>query len=269
MDTKQQSNQPKNPMEKPSGNSFPHFSVNEWIALAGVLILAVSFFWELGYWHAFRISLEEIPLSLESTIVALMPSLVFPVTMALGYGFAGAFLAKDKNDLRDSGMPNWVKKLGTESINGLMIAMVLVYFFSVLLRAYELGEIGIGTLWVIFVLFTMHIIINVYKSKSAFIFFLLFISSSYVFIEGWSAAVESIKNPRLVQLYVANGSAEKKEDLVILRSNNDFVFAYNPKKKKVKVMPWRKVSLIAYDSTPDDGAIEIPPFLLFKDEDRK
>ena len=268
-DATEKTEQPEKAEENGAGKPglFSRFYIAEWIAIAGVMVIAISFVWEWGYWSSFGISLAEIPMSVEnlaSSILVWVPELFLPVA-ALGMwaylGFrTGSQVAEAKEAvevLRQKNIKDWARVI---SINHIWIPRVLIMssILAPLVLQYIAGKIYIIYIWSIVGLAVAFVISKKYNTKSAFVSFVVVFMCIYVYIQACASAFQDVENPAMIAQLHMDDDKIKEKSVIVLRNSADFVFAYDVDSEKLDIIPWRMIAFINYQTVPKDAVYKIP-----------
>ena len=279
-DATEKSEQPKATVENGEDKSglFSPVSVAGWFAIGGVLIIAISFVWEWGYWSFFGVSLAEIPMSVEnlaSAIFAWMPFfLLAAMTMSVFFmQLVPSFREYTEVFLQMKSMPNedqrlWVRIILaiTPAVLIIMIAVIPImgiYFLYPELSAllpYGLFLAILG-FYSLFRFFSVHFIVWVMFSAAVLIW-AIFGMARFV------ASEDIIYGPRAHIDIRLETNDEIMKRMIILRNSHDFIYAYNPTSQKLLIVPWDMVRRITYNAEIDTP-IRMPSiFRLRKKEDK-
>ena len=267
----------ENGEDKGKPGRFSSISIAEWLAIGGVLIIAISFAWEWGYWSFFGLSLVEIPMLIEnltSVVFAWMP--LFLVTAMTLFTTFLWVLPHLHDWVKVSKATDEVKK----SEQGILIRAV-----DVLSPAFFI--IGIGGLLLFGSSFVFPALTEIFPySECLFAIFaytmlrffrMHFFIVQVIFCVGmlmWVAfsaarfsASEDIVYASCASIEIkVNGEFMKKE-MLVLRSSQDFIYAYSSANKKLSILPWRLIERISYDVEVDAPVRTFSIFQRNKDKD--
>ena len=264
-------------------SSFPRLYIAEWIAIAGILIIIISFVWEWGYWNAFGLSLAEIPISVEdlaSSVLDWVPALLlvaalFTLVIFISkISFFSNMLDRLPNKEKTFALRNACQIAGNEKEASqwsqyhymmmfnwwLMIAAPI----ALLLVQIIIGEvILISMLFIVFMLGNLLVPLIVNKINSdyeviAMDVFKFFLLLAYIFIFGQSSAFTDVNDhSSRTTLTVMTSNGIQDKEMIVLKSNNNFVFAYDENVKKLIITPWRSIISTDFNSVPNFGKYDI------------
>lgn len=240
-------------------NRLLQFSIAEWIAVLGILTVVISFIWEWGYWGGFGVSFAEMPMSLEnlaSSMLAWFPQLWFPVASLVFFMVSVRRVQSNFN--------LWV-------IFAILL-LLIKFVVSHLIAIFTEGVVSYVVIWLL--LMGILMVPRAMNSIPDGIWGSLFIALvlSYFYVAAQDAAYNDV-NGGLSRAYVSfteNGNAEKKE-MIVLRSNSDFIFVYDLNAEEMTVLSWENVSSVTFPSAPKNY-FEIPflaDILSDNDEEQK
>ena len=252
---------------------LPPASIRQWSAvtsalifIAGTLIIAISFFWEWGYWSFFGISLTKVPMSIENltnAFLAWMP-LFLKVAISLSFMALIWWLVDRKNYGKEKSMLAQFSansKNSHEEVHAVHVAHRVFYMFSVFMA------IGVP-----FVLSTPEIFEHfsnwtLVRFAASFLFFyaiFAFYRVSYIIWIIFYAAYAAIIFFSMAQIaafedssgicasiHIKGESEIQQLQAVVLRHNHDFIYAYDPLNEKILIWARETVKHISYDAEVD------------------
>ena len=253
-DAMKKNEQPEALAEKFGKGWLLRLSVTEWVAILVVSIILCSLLWELGYWGTFRISLSEIPLSLESVASVVSSGFVWMLMwclpLLLVWPLSVISMPKEKKQrVRRSNFAHllmWVYFIGFAFLCGTQI------YYEAQVHPYT----ALVTVMLLMVLIIYSIPLRVFnsaaKNKIKYCFLILMMCG-FFYTAGRMVAGAEVDNGTLALVSVKMGDKIKEKEVIILRNNHDFVYAYDFNAKKVIIMPWISVLYISIDAESNEN----------------
>ena len=283
--------QPEATAEKIGKGWLMGLSAAELIAVFTVLTIIASFLWEWGYWSVFGISISEMPLSFEnlaSVVSAWLPWVLFWIMPGFFLRFPAMLRKMEKDDKirqqlkggpveRAKAAVTLVKNNNTLSIvvSCLLISIAFFALYQVITEKGVHPFIMYGVAVFILRGYTMRACKSFATLKAIRIIW----GVSYVFLFGgyFYAVGRTIANvevngfSNLAQISIKMREAQVEKEMLILRNNHDFVYAYDPKFKKLMIMPWHSIAHISFDSEVNVNVAFPPriPNILFPDNQQR
>lgn len=236
------------------------WSVGEAIAWLTTGWLVVAFFLEWGYWRAFGISFEEIPMSvqylLEVVLVWLPGLLLFSSAVAIYEFFVFHELGNAYGASDD--MPPFRKRRGVQVLRPTVWGPWLVVLGTPLI-IWQSGEIFFPLIIPFVILgwgIVMRILLNYTRLNAikGMPFTNLIIAApgiaALLFCVGYLGALHDSENvAKKSVVYFADKSPEK--EFLILRNTGDSVIAFNLHARKISVIPHSAIRELSFHSDPN------------------
>ena len=257
-----------------SGSESPPFSpaiIAGWIAIGGVLMIVVSFFWEWGYWQFFGVSLSHVPMSLDhlgGVVLAWMPKFL-TVAMTIGsvlsawwviYGFK---VAADKRRLAQFDEQDGDLVRGTRAITHVSHLLDGLWAPGIVLLFVADGTFENFPFWIVLIgAFSCAIIDGLlcyYRYARRVIwtlFYMGILTYGFFHLAQHFAAADAAKPRALIHIKVGNDVQKKRA--IVLRNYHDFVYAYDPSSEKIVILPWATITRISYDVETGESPIGSP-----------